>query len=264
MERINIAEVLDKAVPAVRAAGQIIKEAWDKPKAVQRKGRIDLITETDPAVEDALMVSLADLAPGARFLAEESTGAGQQDLSGHVWVIDPLDGTTNFVHTLPFVAVSVALCQDGRPVVGLVYNPVMDELFTAGHGLGATFNGKPMRASGTETLQDSVIATGFPYTIARDVDELLGYLKRLLPACQGIRRYGVASLDLAYTALGRLDGFYEIGLKPWDTAAGWLLLEEAGGQVTSFDLSAYHLYSRGILASNGLVHREMAGLLGFL
>ena len=260
---VDILSLLERTERAVVAAGEIIKEAWERPRSVQRKGRIDLVTETDLAVEAALKESLAAFVPEALFMAEESCAVETRAPdSGYVWVIDPLDGTTNFVHALPFVAISTALCHNGAPILSVVYNPALNELFRAGRGYGAFLNGRKIRVSTAERLEAGVVATGFPYTIDRDVDELLLYLRRILPLCQGIRRYGVASLDLAYTAASRLDAFYEIGLKPWDTAGGWLLVEEAEGQVSQFDLeSPYRLGARTILASNGRIHREMSMML---
>lgn len=253
---------------AVREAGAIIKEAWDRPRTVSKKGRIDLLTETDPAVEAALMASLPGILPGAAIMAEETAadtplGGG----NGYTWVIDPLDGTTNFVHGLPFVAVSVGLWeggqahQGGRPLAGFVYNPILEEFFCARRGRGATVNGRALGVSATERLEDAMVATGFPYAVRDELADILARLERVLFATRGLRRYGAASLDLAYVAWGKLDAFFETGLKPWDTCAGWCLVEEAGGAVSRFDGQAYDLYAHDILATNGRVHAAVSKLL---
>lgn len=257
----DLAGLAPEAMRAVAGAGEIVRAAWDKPSDVRRKGRIDLVTETDLAVEEALKRSLSRVLPGSEFLAEESaTGFEPGDPA---WIIDPLDGTTNFAHRLPFVAVSVALWSGGRSVLGFVYAPLMGEMFSAVRGAGAQLNGKRIGVSATGSLEDALVATGFPYTVREDMRGLMADLENMLAHTQGVRRPGAASIDLAYTAAGRFDVFYEIGLKPWDTAAGWLLVEEAGGQVSQFDPGQpYRLGVRSILASNGILHREAAALLG--
>jgi myo-inositol-1(or 4)-monophosphatase len=256
----DLASLALEAGRAVAAAGEIIRSHWDGPSDVKRKGRIDLVTQTDLAVEAALKKSLAEVLPGSTFLAEES--AESLDPGELTWIIDPLDGTTNFAHRLPFVATSVALWHQGRSVLGFVNAPVMGEMFHAVRGGGAFLNGKPLSVSGVDRLEDSLVATGFPYTVREDIRGLMDDLERMLLHTQGVRRPGAASIDLAYTAAGRFDAFYEIGLKPWDTAAGWLLVEEAGGRVSQFDSgNAYHLRSRSILASNSLLHQDISDLL---
>ncbi len=257
----DLAGLREAAARAVEEAGAIVRAAWDKPSDVRRKGRIDLVTETDLAVEEALKESLSRVLPGSEFLAEES--AEGLEPGDPAWIIDPLDGTTNFAHRLPFVAVSVALWSGGRSVLGYVHAPLMGEMFRASLGGGAFLNGRPIGVSGTDRLEDSLVATGFPYTVREDMRALMADLENVLAHTQGVRRPGAASIDLAYTAAGRFDAFYEIGLKPWDTAAGWLLVEEAGGRVSQFDPDQpYHLRSRSILASNGVLHRDVAALLG--
>lgn len=261
LDQKQLEELASGAMRAVEASGDIIRRAWDKPSDVRRKGRIDLVTETDLAVEEALMESLSRVLPGSAFLAEES--AGSLDPGELTWIIDPLDGTTNFAHRLPFVATSVALWSGGQSVLGFVNAPAMGELFHAVRGGGAFVNARPISVSGTGELEAALVATGFPYTVREDIRVLMADLENMLLHTQGVRRPGAASIDLAYTAAGRFDAFYEIGLKPWDTAAGWLLVEEAGGRVTAYDPSEpFHLRSRSILASNGLLHGAVAALLG--
>jgi len=255
---------LQKLLPEVRAAvvesGALIREAWDKPRKVRYKGRIDLVTETDVAVEQDVKARLAKILPEATFLAEES--AADAPLNDLTWVIDPIDGTTNFTHQVPFVCTSVGLWHKGRIVLGIINAPIMGECFYAASGFGAWCNEKQIFVTRNDKLENSLVATGFPYTIAEDADEITDRLRRVLKASQGVRRLGAAALDLAYLAAGRFDVFYEKGLKPWDVAAGWLLVNEAGGWVTEYDAASdFSLYSPSLLASNTLLHAQMAKLM---
>ncbi|MFV0421597.1 inositol monophosphatase family protein [Oleidesulfovibrio sp.] len=257
----------DAALNVVTSAGMIMAEHWSKPRNIRLKGRIDLVTQTDVALELALKNGLSKVLPEATYLAEETASDGC--LGEWTWVIDPLDGTTNFAHGLPFVASSVALWHKNKIVAGVVHNPILQESFWAVRGGGAwrkqgQSEALALHVSETAILQDALVSTGFPYSVAEDSAEVLSWLKQALERSRGVRRYGAAALDLAYLAAGHYDVFYEIGLKPWDTAAGWLLIEEAGGHITSFDgVSAYHLGDRGILATNGQLHSiAAAGLFG--
>ncbi|MGL1862372.1 MAG: inositol monophosphatase [Pseudodesulfovibrio sp.] len=244
---------------AIRA-GDIVKEASTKTKKVTHKGRIDLVTETDIAVENMLKEELARLLPGSDFLAEES--AKDTELGEFTWIIDPIDGTTNFAHGLPFVANSIALWHRDRVVLGVVNLPLMGELFSAREGHGAHMNGQPIAVSTASTMEQSLLATGFPYAIDEHLETILKHLRTLLPLTQGIRRPGAAALDLAYVACGRYDGFFESALNPWDTAAGILLVKEAGGVISQFDAKdAYALNSPTILATNGHIHAELSRLI---
>lgn len=257
---IDLHDLCMQTIAAVREAGHIVRTHWDKPRRVQLKGRIDLVTETDLAVERALRVSLADILPQATFLTEEKTGANA--LSDCTWVVDPLDGTTNFAHGLPFVAISVGLWRADGVGLGVVYNPILDEIFWAVRGQGAYCNGEAIHVTATEVLEQSVVATGFPYTIRENIRPVMTWLESALLHCRAVRRFGAAALDLAYVAAGRFDGFYEAMLYPWDTAAGWLLVEEAGGRVSQYDArSAYQLGAPTFLASNGRVHEPLSALL---
>jgi myo-inositol-1(or 4)-monophosphatase len=261
---VEIAMDLQELLPQVRAAviesGDLIKDAWDKPRNVRYKGRIDLVTETDVAVEHDLKDRLAKILPEASFLAEES--AADAPLNDLTWVIDPIDGTTNFMHQVPLVCTSVGLWRNGRIVMGIINAPIMNECFYAISGGGAWCNDKQIFVTRTDQLEQSLIATGFPYTITEDADEITDRLRRVLKASQGVRRLGAAALDLAYLAAGRFDAFYEKGLKPWDTAAGWLLVNEAGGKVSEYDASVdFSLYSKSLLASNTLLHAQMSALM---
>ncbi|MFP4213838.1 MAG: inositol monophosphatase family protein [Desulfohalobiaceae bacterium] len=253
-------DILDKTADCVLQAGSIILDHWQKQGQLRHKGRIDLVTDTDLAVEEHLKKGLGSILPEAGFLAEESSP--DQDPGHLCWIIDPLDGTTNFVHRLPAVAVSVALYQEGQLVLGLVHLPKTGELFQALQGQGAFLGPEPIHVSSQADLEGALIATGFPYDIQDRLQEVLPRLERVLARSQGVRRMGSAAVDLAYTACGRLDGFYEQGLKSWDTAAGQLLVQEAGGRVSRFDPQQEHgLGEQDILASNGLIHAELSRAL---
>jgi myo-inositol-1(or 4)-monophosphatase len=257
---IDLNAVRGQTLDAVREAGAIVRKHWDQPRAIRLKGRIDLVTETDVAVERALRASLADILPQATFLAEEKTGANA--LSDCMWVVDPLDGTTNFAHGLPFVAVSVGLWLREGVGVGVIYNPILDEMFWATKGQGAFCNGTALQVTTTERLDHCVVSTGFPYAIQEHIRPVMGWLEAALLHCRAVRRFGAAALDLAYLAAGRFDGFYEAMLNPWDVAAGWLLVEEAGGRLTQYDTrAAYKLGAPTLLASNARVHEALGGLL---
>jgi len=260
LKNTDLDHIAQKARFAVLEAGEIIREHFYLPKDVRRKGRIDLVTATDLAVEKALTASLARILPGCAFLAEET--AGDTVLDRPTWIIDPVDGTTNFAHQIPFVATSVGLWIDGDIVLGIVNAPILNECFMARTGGGAFVNDRPLAVSTVAEPENALVATGFPYTIRDDIERVLPPLRTMLLASQGLRRQGAAAIDLAYVAAGRLDAFYEIGLKPWDTAAGLLLVAEAGGRVSRFDgLAPYAFGDPDILASNGRVHHEMARLI---
>jgi len=250
--------LLKKTLAAAESAGDIIREHWQQPRAVRHKGRIDLVTRTDAAVEAHLRERLEGLVPGVGFMGEESARSLLPE--GDCWIVDPVDGTTNFVHSIPFVAVSIALWQDGAVRLGVVHLPMLGECFSAEKGRGAYCNGRPIRVSDTDDCEHSLIATGFPYDIEMQKEYILSRLAAVLPKCRGVRRCGAAAADLAYVAAGRYEAFYEPGLKPWDLAAGWLLVEEAGGRVTNIHGKPLR-FGDAILASNGRVHQELVGLL---
>ena len=223
--------LLNIAVRAARRAGDIIVRAIPRLEAVEvhSKGRNDYVTEVDRAAEADIIETVRRLHPDHAFLAEESGASGDSDV---VWIIDPLDGTTNFMHGFPTFAVSIACQVRGRLEHAVVFDPMRQELFTASRGAGAQLEGRRIRVSKQATLEGSLIATGFPYrTDSPWLDEYLAMLKAVMTQASGLRRPGAAALDLAYVAAGRVDGFWELGLKPWDTAAGTLLITEAGGRV---------------------------------
>lgn len=246
----DFSALLAPALAVVRESGGIIAEHNNKPRNIRYKGRIDLVTETDLAVEEFLKRELGKLCPEASFMAEESYAGGGLEQAGDepIWIIDPVDGTTNFAHKIPFVASSVALWQGGKTVLGIVNAPLLGECFWAARGQGAFCNGEAIQVSGQTELGKALVATGFPYTIAQDADKLTGMLNLVLKVAQGVRRCGAASIDLAYLASGRYDAFYENGLKAWDVAAGMLLIEEAGGLVSRYDGTGFTPGDDGIIA----------------
>lgn len=251
-------QLVNGFLDCVRQAGRLVREQWNDAKEIAVKGRIDLVTQTDLAVEKLLLDSLPGLLPGSTVLAEESHGGLEPgDLT---WIVDPVDGTTNYAHGLPMVAVSVALWREGRVEMGAVHVPILGELFWAVRGQGAFLNGEPISVSREGNMQAALVATGFPYSFYTEIDQVCERFRRVLLAAQGIRRMGSAAIDLAYTACGRFEGYYETGLKPWDTAAGWLLVEEAGGRVGALD-GDYALGSHMIVATNGSIHEELLSLL---
>ncbi len=255
----DLASLLAGVTRIVRRAGDLIADHNTKPRDIRHKGRIDLVTGTDLAVEAFLKENLSELLPGSSFLAEES--AADAELTDNTWIIDPVDGTTNFAHGLPVVATSVGLWRGGEVVLGVVNAPLMQECFTAFRGGGAYLNDAPIKVSDAETMQDSLVATGFPYAIEEELPGILRRLQSVLPACQGVRRWGAAALDLAYVAAGRYDAFYELRLNPWDVSAGWLLVQEAGGHMTRMNGAPYHRRAHDVLATNGRVHETLRLLL---
>jgi myo-inositol-1(or 4)-monophosphatase len=252
--------MLNFAIETARDAGQILLEKFGRI-TVMKKGDINLVTEADLASEAMIIERIKSYYPKHSILAEES---GEAVIIGGdntwKWIIDPLDGTTNYAHGYPCFAVTIALEHDGEIVIGVTFDPTRDELFAAENGGGATLNGKPIRVSAAENLGDSLICTGFPYDFKRK-DDFARHLTAFLLDSRGVRRDGSAAIDLAYVACGRFDGFWEEGLNPWDLAAGKLLIEEAGGWVTNYDGSAFSIYSPPICASNGKIHSEMLAIL---
>jgi myo-inositol-1(or 4)-monophosphatase len=243
----------------VREAGLYLRANLGRGVEASYKGAVDLVTPFDLGAQEILVGRLAAAFPSHGFLAEE--GLVRTGSSDCRWVIDPLDGTTNYAHGFPVFSVSAALECAGRLVLGWVFDPMRDEMFRAEAGRGTSLNGAPVRVSGTTDLGKCLLATGFPYDLRTSPDNNLGYWGRFIVRAQAIRRCGSAALDLAYIACGRFDGFWEIKLKPWDMAAGALLVAEAGGRVTRLDGGTFVLDTPGILATNGLVHEAMLGVL---
>lgn len=260
--RKELAGILTIAGRAALAGGQILKELYGTPHQITHKGAIDLVTEADVAAEKAILSILEHALPGAAVLSEESHGEYQEVPAGPTWIIDPLDGTTNFAHGFPWFAVSIAYAEGGKSLAGVVYHPMLDELFCGCRDSGAWLNGEPIAVSAAKTMRSSLLATGFPYAIDEHSPRVIAALAKILPHVQGVRRAGAAALDMAYVACGRLDGFWEIMLKPWDTAAGLVLVEEAGGAVSDFAGGAYSPFLQEVLATNGMIAAELAAQLG--
>jgi myo-inositol-1(or 4)-monophosphatase len=250
--------MLKAAVEAARAAGEIQRRRFRGDFAVRRKGAVDLVTDVDLACEEAIRETLARLCPGTTILSEEE---GLTGTSRDRWIVDPLDGTTNFAHAYPVFCASIAWEEGGRVRAGVIYDPLRDELFEAEEGRGARLNGTPLAVSREATLDGSLLATGFPYDRRTNPRNNLEAFTRLTLLTQGVRRSGAAAIDLAYVAAGRLDGFWEPGLKPWDTAAGALLVTEAGGSVTGYRGEPYVTSNPDVLATNGQLHPELLSVI---
>jgi myo-inositol-1(or 4)-monophosphatase len=252
---------LEAAWEAASAAGTLIRDSWRQPKQIDYKGAIDLVTSVDRESERRIVEILRRNFPTHSILAEEETNLVGSD-RGHCWIIDPLDGTTNFAHGYPQFCVSIALEHEGQVILALVYDPLRQECFRAVKKCGATLNGMPIQTSTARQLDQSLLATGFPYDRREHADYYLAFFKAFMTRCQGIRRAGSAALDLCYLACGRIDGFWELKLRPWDTAAATLIVEEAGGKLTDFCGNPFSIRGNETLGSNGRIHDEMIGVAG--
>lgn len=240
-------------------AGRLLLSEFSGERQISHKGRIDLVTEMDTKSEKLILDFIKREYPEDSILSEEDGATG--GCNGNRWIVDPLDGTTNYAHGFPFFAVSIAVeSEEGELLSAAVSAPYMNELYTAVKDGGAYLNGKKIKVSSIETLTDSVVATGFPYDVI-ETGENLKYFTDFLYKTQAVRRPGSAALDLCAVAAGRFDGFWEFGLKAWDTAAGTLIVREAGGVVTRTDGGAYHPSNNGILASNPYMYKEMIKIL---
>ncbi len=255
---------LGTALETAREAGRLLRDYAGRDLEVSHKSTaIDLVTEADLASERLIVDAIRRHFPGHTILSEEGLGDLQQ-LAGeseYLWLVDPLDGTVNYAHGLPVWGVSVALAQRGRPVLAVTYDPVRDEMYWARRGEGAWCNERRIRVSATEHLSQALVATGFPYGRATLEENNLLEFNAMMPQVQGVRRAGAAVLDLAHVAAGRLDAYWEMFLQPWDWAAGWLLVEEAGGTVTDLQGQPWVLSTAAIAASNGALHGEVLGVL---
>jgi len=247
------------AIEIAREAGIFLKDKLNSAHTINYKGDINLVTEVDKISEEMITSKIKALFPDHDILAEEFTDINSG--SDFRWIIDPLDGTTNYIHGFPFFCVSLALERLNTMVVGIVYDPILDEMFVAEKGKGTFLNEREIHVSNTHSIVKSLLATGFPYDIQKDNGNNLNYFNKMILKAQAIRRAGSAALDLAYVAAGRFDGFWELKLNPWDIAAGWLLVEEAGGLVTDIAGRDYYLESSSILASNGIIHKEIIDVL---
>jgi myo-inositol-1(or 4)-monophosphatase len=250
---------LDVAVRAARRAQEVILGNLGKlsPSDIGRKQSSDFVTRVDRESEKAIIETIREAFPHHLFIAEESIR--EAPAGKHRWIIDPLDGTTNYIHQYPVFSVSIALEHDGEVVLGVVLDPVREELYTALKGQGAFLNGKEIRVSGVSSFSDALIATGFPFRHKERTDLYLRAFKNVFLRTSGMRRAGSAAIDLAYVASGRCDGFFELGLAPWDMAAGDVIIREAGGVVTDFGGGAAHVWTGNIVAGNPSVHRALLG-----
>ena len=250
---------LDVAVRAAREGGSILHQGLGRAREVNHKGFRDLVTELDLASQKKILGIIGEAFPDHRLIAEE--GSQALDLSGPVWIVDPLDGTTNFVHGLPIYGVSICLAVDGEPLVGAIFDPEREELFTARAGAGAALNDSPIRVTSISELDQALVVTGFAYDLEESLDRDLARFSRMLTHTQAVRRLGSAALDLAYVACGRMDSFWEEGLHPWDMAAGVLLVKEAGGLVTDLDGGTFDLLSGRVLAGGRGIQEQMVAVL---
>lgn len=255
----NPEKYLATAIRAARTAGQLQRERLEAAHDIAFKGEKNLVTEVDRMCEELIVGTLQGKHPGCDILAEEGSSVSYR--SSVKWIIDPLDGTTNYAHGFPWFCVSIALEVEGELCLGVIYHPILDELFSVIKGEGSWLNGKRMHVSPRRPLRNCLIATGFPYDKRRDNENNFAHFINFQLAARAVRRAGAAALDLAYVAAGRLDGYWECKIKPWDVAAGKLLVEEAGGMVSDYAGLPYSVYQHRILASNGLVHDEMLDVL---
>ncbi|MEB3283776.1 MAG: inositol monophosphatase family protein [Candidatus Sericytochromatia bacterium] len=251
--------MLEFAIETARAAGKLLREGLNQPRTIRFKGAIDLVTEMDIAAEKIILEAIRANFPGHAILSEEA-GAAVPGNSEYRWVVDPLDGTTNYAHGLPLFCVSIGLEHAGTPVLGVIYAPVLDEMYAAELGKGATLNGQPIEVSKTASLERALLVTGFPYDVQIKSSNLK-HFSSFIHSVQAVRRLGSAALDLSWVAAGRFDGFWEPRLAPWDLCAGSLLVQEAGGRVTGYDGSAFSIYGKEVLASNGRIHGAMIDTL---
>ncbi len=255
--------MLNFAIQTARDAGRVLAERFGRALEITNKSELDLVTESDLASERLIIDRIKTHYPRHAILAEESGAsepADREKESDWRWIIDPLDGTTNYAHGYPCFCVSIGLENKGRMEIGVVYDPMRDEMFTAERGRGAALNGRRIQVSPTPTLAGALLCTGFPYDV-RQRNQFARHFANFIMAAQGVRRDGAAALDLAYVAAGRFDGFWEEGLKPWDVAAGALIIEEAGGRVSNYLGEPLNIYTPPVVASNGLVHEEMMRVL---
>jgi myo-inositol-1(or 4)-monophosphatase len=256
---VDLEHITNVGLAAAATAGEILLHHWGKTHNIEKKGAIDLVTEADVSSEQAIIELIRSAFPDHKVVAEESGVTVGTD--AFEWIIDPLDGTTNYAHGLPEFCVSVAFAHEGTLVFGTILNPVMEELFYACKGRGAYLNNRPIRVSSTRTLKESLLVTGFPYDLKPVIRAMMERFEVCLMAAQGVRRLGSAALDLCYVACGRFEGFWEQNLAPWDTAAGVVIAGEAGASISDFSNSTYSIEKKEILATNGFVHEELAELL---
>lgn len=258
---LNYNTFLDFAKDTAVAAGKIQLNSFRKPHAIKYKGPVDIVTEVDIQCQKMAIEKISRIFPAHSILAEEEGLSIKDEKSKIRWIIDPLDGTTNYAHGIPIFCFSIALEIDSEVVVGCAYNPVMNELFYASNGNSSFLNGKKINVSRTVVFEKSLISTGFPYDKKENPDNNFNHFKDISINVRGIRRFGSAVLDLCYCACGFLDGYWELNLRPWDMASGYLMIKEAKGVVTDFCGKPFNLYDGKILASNGLIHEHLSQTL---
>jgi myo-inositol-1(or 4)-monophosphatase len=256
---MDLEPLMQTAVRAAYRSCEVLRARFGKLSSIGKKGPSDLVTDADLASETEIIATLRAAFPDHAIVAEESgTRSGTADWR---WLVDPLDGTVNYAHQVPFFAVSIACAQGDSVRLGLVLNPMSGELFTARAGGGAQLNGQPIHVSPETRVSESLLATGFPYDLGRGFETLAARFLRCLRAARGVRRLGSAALDLCYVACGRFAGYWEDGLQPWDSAAGILIVREAGGRVTDFSNRPTTVEAREVLATNGRIHAQMQRLM---
>jgi myo-inositol-1(or 4)-monophosphatase len=253
---VNLLDILSRTKTVAKEAGDFIRKerrnfSIDK---VEEKGLNDLVSYVDKEAEKLIVERLSGILPEADFITEE--GTAERDGKEYTWIIDPLDGTTNFIHGLPVFAVSIGLKYQDKIVLGVVYEVNADECFYALKGHGAFLNGKRIHVSQAASLEESLIATGFPYSAFSRIDDYLKILRALMEKCHGLRRLGSAAIDMCYVACGRVDGFFEYNLKPYDVAAGIIIILEAGGRINDFQGGEDYLFGGEVLATNKLIHHQ--------
>jgi myo-inositol-1(or 4)-monophosphatase len=252
--------MLELAIRAAREAGQILNQFAARGFEITNKGRINLVTEADLASEKHIKALIAAQYPSHRIIAEES-GISHHAQADYCWIIDPLDGTTNFAHGFPCFAVSIGIEHQGELIAGVIYDPSRDELFAAERGAGATLNDKKIRVSEISQMEKALLVSGFPYDVRERMNEYMPAWQAFLAQAQGVRRFGAAAIDMVYVAMGRLDGFWENGLNAWDCAAGAVIVEEAGGRLSNLAGDPFDAYQPSMLCTNGLIHEEMLAVL---
>jgi myo-inositol-1(or 4)-monophosphatase len=250
---------IQTAREAALKAGRLLRENIGKSSEISYKGTVDLVTNLDTQAQRVIFDHLSARFPDHDYLAEE--GLSQDQGAEFRWIIDPLDGTTNYVHHFPVFTVSIALERGGEIALGLIYDPMREEMFSAVKGEGAFLNGEEIRVSGVDDLNKSLLATGFPYDVRTSKVNNITHFNNFITRVQGIRRCGSAAMDLCYVASGRFDGFWELRLSPWDVAAGALIVQEAGGRVSDFQNGKFTIHGAEILASNGLIHEQLVEVL---
>lgn len=252
-------DLLEHAKTTARRAGELVKSRVGSRQNVEHKGVIDLVTDTDRASEELIVRSLTERYPDHSIVAEERPDLKRSPI--HAWYIDPIDGTTNFSHAYPIFCVSIAYEEKNRLVLGVVYDPMRDEMFHAVRGRGAFLNDGKIGVSTVDDINESLLSTGFPYNLRSEPDRVVREFTAFLLTAQAVRRDGAAALDMCYLACGRFDGFWERNLSPWDTAAGQVIVEEAGGTITDFRGKPFRLGGKTILATNSLIHMQMMDVL---